>query len=164
MELFDPNGDEPWRNILWIIALAVLGWFLTSNYNDSVKLEEQESKYLETTAYVSKAEEWVRVSTKRGRETSRKNYFKFDYKYNVNGKAYAGSGQQDNEPSATMPVYYDAKNPSQHVLHRHTRDNALAALMIGGVVVLLFVGINIFLYNSKRKKLGLGRSVSGTFK
>ena len=64
MELFDPNGDQPWRNVIWIIVLAIAGIVMTTSYNDSVRREQVEAKYESTTAYLTNAEEWVRVRKK----------------------------------------------------------------------------------------------------
>ena len=53
MELFDPNGDQPWRNVIWIIVLAIAGIVMTTSYNDSVRREQVEAKYESTTAYLT---------------------------------------------------------------------------------------------------------------
>ena len=164
MELFDPNGDQPWRNVLWIIVLGIAGVYLTVNYFDSVKRENLESKYVHTTAYLTNAEEWVRVSKKNGRETGRKNYYKFSYKYNVGTQTYSGDGRQDDSPGNTFSVYYDSRNPSTHVLERHKSDGSLAAMLVGGLLILGFIVANIYLYKSKRRKLGVCGGGTGAFK
>lgn len=164
MELFDPNGDQPWRNVIWIIVLAIAGIVMTTSYNDSVRREQVEAKYESTTAYLTNAEEWVRVRKKGGREQSRKNYYKINYTYIVDGRQLSGNAQQDEYPQQSMTVYYDPKNPSKHVLKRHNSDSALTILIVGGLFVFAFLGVNVYLFKSKRAKLGIDRSGIGSFR
>ena len=134
MQLFDQNGDEPWRNVLWIIAFAALGVFATVNYKSAVQREKIESQYAETVGQLTNAEEWVRISKKGGRETGRKNYFKIEYQYQVGNSSFSGNASQDNMPRSTMPVYYDPNNPKTHVLERYSSADAFGFLIIGGLL------------------------------
>lgn len=164
MELFDPNEDQPWRNVIWIIVLAIAGIVMTINYQDSVQREQVEARYKCVPSYLTNAEEWVRVRKKGGRELGRKNYFKINYTYIVDGRQFSGSAQQDEYPQQWMTVYYDPKNPSKHVLNRYTSDSALTILIVGGLLVFAFLGVNVYLFKSKRAKLGIGRSGIGSFR
>lgn len=163
MELFDEHGEEPWRNILWMIGLSVVGVFLTMNYFESREREKREAEYVQATAYLTNAEEWVRVSKKKGREVGRKNFYKINYKYTVGMHTYKGNANMDDLPDRTIPVFYDSREPMTHVLKRHKSHDASTFLLVGGVLVLGFLGVNGYLFKSKRAKLA-GLSSSGSFR
>ena len=153
MELFDTTGTEYYRNVLWIIGLTLVGVFITYNYNDAVKQEKLEATYSETVGYVKSAEQWKRTRTRNGRVESTSFFFKFNYQYFVNGKQFGGFAQQKEEPSKTIPIYYNPRNPATHVLKRKSSEDELVILIIGGIVVLAFIGVNVCLYKSKKKKI-----------
>ncbi len=75
------------------------------------------------------------------------------YQYFVGGKKFSGFTQQKEEPSDTIPVYYNPKDPATHVLKRKTSEDELVILIMGGVAVLAFIGVNVCLYKSKKKKI-----------
>ena len=153
MELFDTTGTEYYRNILWIIGLALVGVFITHNYNDAVRREKLEATYSETVGHVQSAEKWKRTRTRNGRVESTDFFFKFNYRYSVNGKQFTGFAQQKEEPSETIPVYYNSKDPTTHVLKRKSSEDELVVLIIGGIAVLAFIGVNVCLFKSKKKKI-----------
>ncbi len=154
MELFDTTGTEYYRNILWIIGLAIFGIFITYNYYDAVEREKHESTYSETTGVVNHAEQWKRTRKRNGRVESTDFFYKFNYQYFVDGKRFSGSAQRDEAPSNTIPVYYDSNNPATHVLKRKSSENEFGMLIIGGIAILVFIGVNVCLYKSKKKKVG----------
>lgn len=153
MELFDTTGTEYYRNVLWIIGLALVGVFITYNYNDAVKREKLEATYSKTVGHVQSAEKWKRTRKRNGRVESTDFFFKFNYQYLVGGKKFSGFTQQKEEPSDTIPVYYNPKDPATHVLKRKTSEDELVILITGGVAVLAFIGVNVCLYKSKKKKI-----------
>ena len=91
MELFDTTGTEYYRNVLWIIGLALVGVFITYNYNDAVKREKLEATYSKTVGHVQSAEKWKRTRKRNGRVESTDFFFKFNYQYFVGGKSLAVS-------------------------------------------------------------------------
>lgn len=153
MQLFDTTGTEYYRNILWIIGLAVVGFFITCIYNEAVKREELEATYDETIGDVKSAERWRRTRTRNGRVESTNFFFKFKYQYFVNGKLFSGSAQQEDEPSDVVLIYYNPRNPSEHVLEPKSSEIELAILVIGGIVILILTGVNVWLYKKKKKKI-----------
>ena len=155
MELFKTTGTEYYRNVFWMIVLALVGVFITRNYYDAAKQEKLEATYSETVGYVKSAEQWKRTQTRNGRVESTSFFFKFNYLYFVNGKQFGGFAQQKKEPSKTVPVYYDPRNPTIHVLKRKGSEVELVVLIIGGIVVLALFGVNICLYKSKKKKASI---------
>lgn len=150
MELFDTTGTEYYRNVLWMIGLALVGVFITYNYNDAVKREKLEATYSETIGIVNRSQRWKSTRTRNG-STSTSYFFKFNYQYNVNGKQYNGSAQQKDEPSDTLRIYYDSKDPSTHVLKRKNSEDDLVVLIIGGIIILVFIGVNAYLFKRKKK-------------
>lgn len=155
MELFDTTGTEYYRNVLWIIGLALVGVFITYNYNDAVKREKLEATYSETVGHVQSAEKWKRTRTRNGRVESTDFFFKFNYRYFVGGKQFGGHAQQKDEPSNTIPVYYNSKDPATHVLKRKNSKDEFSLLIIGGIAILAFTGVNIYSLRRKKKpKIG----------
>ena len=151
MEIFDTTGTEYYRNVLWMIGLALVGVFITYNYNDAVKREKLEATYSETIGYVKNADRWKRTRTRNGRVESTSFFYKFSYQYFVNGKLFGGSAQQKEEPSDTIPIYYNSKDPATHVLKRKDSEDELAVLIIGGIIILAFIGVNAYLFKRKKK-------------
>jgi len=153
MELFDTTGTGYYRNVLWMIGLALVGVCITYSYKKAVRREKLEATYSETIGYVTSVDRWKRTRTRNGSVESTSYFYKFSYQYFVNGKLFGGSAQQKEEPSDTIPIYYNSKDPATHVLKRKDSENELVILIVGGIVVLAFIGVNVYLYKSKKKKI-----------
>ena len=90
----------------------------------------------ETTATVISEPEYVVIDHRTRRMWDKEGGYQFNYRYEVGGQAYTGSGWTPEKPGQTTLVYHDAEIPSRsRTMKEKTELIGLAMLLLGGVLV-----------------------------